>query len=117
MRAPRIEPSPEFTPLLVGLDDDVHVLPVLLHDVVHGRRVPSVGLGALLLGEIGLEDVLGRVGAALLVHRPGIGVVAAADDAEMAGDVVLLGVRRDDRQTIYVALECHGCRLFWKSCG
>ena len=46
---------------LVGLDDDVHVLPVLLHDVVHRGRVPGVGLGVLLLGKIGFEDVLGSV--------------------------------------------------------
>ena len=46
--------------VLVGLDDDVHVLPVLLHDVVHRRRVPGVGLGSLLLGEVRLEDVLRR---------------------------------------------------------
>ena len=96
---------------LVGLDDDVHVLPVLLHDVVHRRRIPGVGIRVLLLGQIGLEDVLGRIRAALLVHRPGVGVIAAADDAEMAGDVLLLGVRRDDRQTVDLALECHGSIL------
>ena len=45
---------------LVGLDDDVHVLAVLLHDVVHRGRVPGVGLRLLLLGQVGLEDVLGR---------------------------------------------------------
>ena len=91
----------------VGLDDEVHVAAVLLDDVVHRGRVPGGGLGLLLLGEIDAEDVLVGRGAALLVHRPGIGVVAAADDAELADDVVDGGVRGDDRQAVDVALESH----------
>ena len=96
---------------LVGLDDDMNVLPVLLHDVVHRRRVPGFGLGSLLPGEVRLEDVLRRVRPALLVHRPGVGMIAAANDAEVAGDVAARGVRRNDRQPVNLALECHGSFL------
>ena len=93
--------------IVVRLDDDVNVLAVLLDDVVHRRRIPGVGFGRLLLGEIDAEGVGCRVGAALLVHRPGIGVIAAADDAVVAGDVVLLRVRRDDRQAVDVTFVSH----------
>ena len=93
---------------LVGLDDDMHVLPVLLHDVVHRGRIPGFGLGVLLLREVGLEDVLSGVCAALPVHRPSVGVIAAADDAEVANDVLPTCVGRNDRQAIDLALECHG---------
>ena len=95
----------------VGLDDNVHILPVLLHDVVHRGRVPRVSIGALLLRKIGFEDVLGRVCGTLLVHGPGVGMIAAANDAEVAGNVLFLGVRRDDGQAIDLALECHGSVL------
>ena len=84
--------------VLVRLDDDVNVLAVLLDDVVHRRRVPRGGLGVLLLAKIDAEVVLVGRRAALLVHGPGIGVVAAADDAVVADDVELLGVLRDDRK-------------------
>ncbi len=94
--------------VLVGLDDEVHVAPVLPHDVVHRRRVPGVGLHLLLLGEVDAELVLRRVGPALPVHRPGVGRVAAADDAVMAGDVVFLRVCGNDRQTVDLALVSHG---------
>jgi hypothetical protein len=50
------------------------------------------------------EFVLIWRGAALLVHRPGIGFVATADDAVVAGDVELPRVRRDDRETVDLAL-------------
>ena len=50
-------------------------------------------------------------GAALLVDVPSVGLVAAADDAELAGDIVLFGVRWDDREPIDMALECHGSAL------
>ncbi len=42
--------------------------------------------------------------AALPVDRPGEGVIAAADDAEVADDVVDLRVLRRDRQAVDVAL-------------
>ena len=45
--------------------------------------------------------------AALRVHVPGIGVIAAADDAVVADDVVDLGVRRDDRQAVDLTLVSH----------
>ena len=41
----------------VRLDDDVHVLAVLLDDVVHRRRIPGGGFGRLLLGKIDAEGV------------------------------------------------------------
>jgi hypothetical protein len=44
-------------------------------------------------------------GSALLVHWPGIGMIAATDDAIVAGDIVDLGIGRDDRQTVDLALE------------
>ena len=91
----------------IGLDDDVDVLAVLLDDVVHGRGIPGGRLRRLLLGKIDAEGVGRRVGAALLVHRPGIGVIAAADDAVVAGDVVLLRIRRDDRQAVDVTFVSH----------
>ena len=46
--------------VLVRLDDDVNVFAVLPHDVVHRRRIPGGGLGALLLGEIDAELVVVR---------------------------------------------------------
>ena len=91
----------------IRLDDDVHVLAVLLDDVVHRRRIPGGRLGRLLLGKIDAEGIGCRVGAALLVHWPRIGVIAAADDAVVAGDVLLFRVRRDDRQTVDVTFVSH----------
>ena len=35
--------------VLVGLDDEMHVLAVLLDDVVHRRRIPGLGFSRLLL--------------------------------------------------------------------
>jgi hypothetical protein len=78
--------------VVVRLDDDVRVLAALADDVVHRRRVPGVGLGRLLLAQVDPELVLVRGGAALLVGRPSVGLVAASNDAVVAGDVVFLGV-------------------------
>jgi hypothetical protein len=77
---------------------------------IDGEYQASVS-GYLLLGEIRLEDVLGRIGAALLVHRPGVGVIATAHDAKVAGDVVDLGVRRNDGEPVDLSLECHSSIL------
>ena len=113
MRAPRIEPSPEFTTQAgIGLDDEVNVFPVLLDDVVHRRGSTSSASSASCCFERSTPNLLcARARAALLVDVPGVGLVAAADDAELADDVVLLGVRRDDREPIDMALECHGSAL------
>jgi hypothetical protein len=95
--------------VLVGLDDDVHVFAVLLDDVVHGRRVPSGSFGALLLAEVDTKFVLAGRGATLLVSRPRVGLVAAADDAIVADDVELLGVLGDDRKPVDMTLVSHCC--------
>jgi hypothetical protein len=87
------------------------VFAVLLHDVVHRRRVPGDGLRALLLAQIDAELIVARRRAALPVDVPAEGLVAATDDAEVADDIVLGGVSRDDRQTVDVALVSHGSRL------
>ena len=94
--------------VLVRLDDDVHVLAVLPDDVVHRRRIPRGRLGGLLLAEVDAELVLIRRRAALLVHRPRVGLVAAADDAVVAGDVEFLRVLRDDRKAVDLTLVSHG---------
>ena len=86
---------------------EVDVAAVLLDDVVHRGRVPGVRLGALLARKIGAERVFTGGRAALLVHRPSVGVIAAADDAVVAGDVVFRGVRRNDGQTVHVSLVSH----------
>ncbi len=85
----------------------MNVAAILLYDIVHGRRIPGIGFRLLLLGQIDAEDVVLRIRAALFVDRPGIGVIAAADYAEVAGDIVLLGVRGNDRQTVNVTFEGH----------
>ena len=94
--------------LAIRLDDDVNVLAVLLDDVIHRGRIPGDRLGRLLFGEIDAEDVRRGIRPALLVNGPGVGVIAAADDAVVAGDIMLLGVRGNDRQTVDVTLVCHG---------
>jgi len=43
--------------VFVGLDDDMNVLPVLLDDVVHRRRIPGVGFCRLLLGQVHTEGI------------------------------------------------------------
>ena len=93
--------------LVVGLDDDVDVLAVLLDDVVHRGRVPGGRFGRLLLAEIDTECVLIRRGAALLVGRPGVGMIAAADDAVVADDVEFLCILRDDRKPVDLSLVGH----------
>ena len=85
----------------------MHVLAVLLDDVVHRRRVPRRGFGRLLLAEIDAELVLVGRGAALLVGRPSVGLVAAADDAVVADDVEFLRVLRDDRKPVDLTLISH----------
>ena len=89
--AHRTEPGIHHA-VVVWLDDDMHVFAILLDDVVHRRRVPGRGLGRLLLGKIGAEHVLAWRGAALLVGRPSVGMITAADDAVVADDVELLGI-------------------------
>ena len=69
----------------------MYVLAILFDDVVHGRRVPRGRLGLLLFAEIDTEFILVRRRAALFVDRPGMGVIAAADDAVVADDVEFLG--------------------------
>ena len=91
----------------IGLDHDLHVAAVLADDVVHRGRVPGLGLGRLLLAEIDAELVVVRRRAALAVDVPGVRLVAAADDAEVADDVVLLRVGRDDRQAVDMSLVGH----------
>jgi serine protease Do len=51
--------------------------------------------------------VLAGVGAALPVHRPGVGVIAAADDAVVADDVVHLGIGGDDGELTDLTLVSH----------
>ena len=93
--------------IFVRLDDDVHVLAVLLDDVVHRGRVPSRGFRRLLLAEIDAEFVLIGRGAALLVGRPSVGMIAAADDAVVADDVEFLRILRDDRKPVDLSLVSH----------
>ena len=93
--------------VLVRLDDDMHVFAVLLYDVVHRRRIPGCGLRFLLLAEVDAELVLSGRGAALLVGRPSVGLVATADDAVVAGDVEFLGVLGDDRKPVDLTLVSH----------
>ena len=93
--------------VLVRLDDDMHVAAVLLDDVVHRGRVPGRCLRILLLRQVDAELVVRRGGSALLVHVPRIGVIAAADDAVVANDIVLLGIRGDDRKLTDLTLVSH----------
>src|SRR6266851_976573 len=85
----------------------MHVAAVLAHDVIHRGRVPRSRLGRLLLAEVDAELVLICRGAALLVGRPRVRFIAAADDAVVARDVELLGVLRDDRETVNLTLVSH----------
>ena len=104
--------------VLVRLDHQMHRPAVLADDVVHRRRVPGVGLARLLLAEVDAGPVVAGTAAALAADVPAVGLVAAADDAEVAGDVVDRGVLRDDRQPVDVALEGHGwCFLTGRSTG
>ena len=91
----------------IRLDHQLNVAPVLADDVVHRRRIPRFGVHDLLFAQIDAELVLFGCGSALTVHRPSVGLVAAADDAVVAGDIVLLCIRGDDRQTVDVSLESH----------
>ena len=92
---------------MVRLDHDMHIAAVLLDDVVHRGRIPRGRVCALLLGEVNAELVLVRCRAALLVSRPRVSLVAAADDAEVAGNVEFLGVLRDDRKAVNLTLVSH----------
>src|SRR5271165_436916 len=85
----------------------MHILAVLPDDVVHRGGVPGSGIGRLLLGEVDAKLVLTWCRATLLVGRPCIGLVAAADDAIVAGDVELLGVFRDDRESVDLTFVGH----------
>ena len=93
--------------VLVGLDDEVNVLPVLLDEIVHRWRVPGGGLRRLLLRQVDAEGVVGGGGAAFVAGVPAVGFVAAADDAVVADDGLDLGVGRDDRQAADLALVGH----------
>ena len=108
MRAPRTEPNPEFTTQsLVWLDNYVHVFAILLDDVVHRGRIPGRGLGWLLLAQVNTKLVFSGRSAALLVGRPSVSLVAAADDAVVADDVEFLGILRDDWKLIDLTLVGH----------
>ncbi len=92
----------------IRLYHQLHVAPVLADDVVHRRRIPRLGVHDLLFAQIDAELVLFGCGSALTVHRPSVGLVAAADDAVVAGDVEFLRIGRDDRQAADLTLESHG---------
>jgi hypothetical protein len=89
----------------VRLDDEMHGPPVLAHHVVHRGRIPVVGLNPLLDRQVFARPVVGE--GPLLVHRPTVGLVAATDDAIVAGDVVDGGIGRNDRQPVDLSLESH----------
>jgi hypothetical protein len=84
------------------------ILAVLLDQVVHRGSVPRLAFGELLLREVDAEGVLVGRRAALPVRGPAVGVVAAADDAVMADDVVTRGVGGRDRQAVDLSLIGHG---------
>ena len=96
---------------MVRLNDEINVLPILFDYIIHCWSVPIGRHCVLLLGEIDPEFVLRGGGAALFVDIPSVSLIAAADDAELAGDIVLFGVRWDDREPTDMALECHGSAL------
>ena len=85
----------------------MNVASVLLDDVVHGRRVPGRGFRILLFGKVNAECVVARRLTALRVHVPAVGVIAAANDAVVADDVVLLGVRRNDGELTDMPFVSH----------
>jgi hypothetical protein len=82
----------------------MHVLPILADYIIHGGRIPSCRLGWLLLRKVYTELVLGGSSSTLFIYGPGIGFVAAANDAIVAGYIELFGVCRDDRQAIDMTL-------------
>src|SRR6185437_16370985 len=57
--------------------------------------------------EVNAELVLTGGHAALLVGGPAVGLVAASDDAVVTGNVVFLGVLRNDRKPVDLALVGH----------
>ena len=71
------------------------------------RQLVALGVHDLLFAQIDAELVLFGCGSALTVHRPSVGLVATADDAVVAGDVVLLGACGNDRQAVDVAFVSH----------
>ena len=93
----------------IRFHDQMHVAPVLFDDVVHRRRIPRLGVLILLLAQIDAELVLVGGGAALLVHRPCIGLVAATDDAIVADRVVFGRIGGNDRQPVDLSFVGHGC--------
>ena len=95
--------------VLVGLDNDVNVLAVLLTMLYIDGAYQAAGFGRLLFAEIDAELVLVGRGAALFVDRPSVSLVAAANDAIVAGDVEFLGVLRDDRKPVDVTFVSHWC--------
>ena len=108
MRPPRIDAeSRVHDAVVVRHDDKLDVFPVLLDDIVHRRRVP-IGVIGNCCFERSTPNLFCGTCATLFVDVPSVGLVAAADDAELADDIVLLGVRWDDREPIGVTLECHG---------
>ena len=109
MRAPRTEPRPEFTTQsLSGLMTMWTSFPFCLTTLyIDGAYQASVSAGLLLAR--GRSPNLLPAGSvvALLVDVPGVGLVAASDDAVVADHVVFLGVRRDDRQAVGLTLVGH----------
>ena len=89
----------------VRFDHQMHVFAVLLDDVVHRRRIPSVRILKLLLAQILARPV--RQCGALLVHRPSVGFVAASYDAVVAGHVVDARICGNDRQTVDLTFVSH----------
>lgn len=61
---------------------------------------PSFSFRILLLPQINPESIIACARAALFVDRPGIGVVATANNTVMARYIMFLGIRRDDWQAI-----------------
>jgi len=88
----------------VGDDGQMHVFAILRDHVVHRRSYPGA-VGALLLGQVDAKGVAGR--RSLLVARPSIGLVSAADDAVVAGDIVHLRIRGRDGKAIDLSLVSH----------
>src|SRR5450631_599605 len=91
----------------VRLDYNMNVTAVLLHDVVHRRRVPGGRFGRLLLRKVDAELVLAGRGTPFVAGVPSIRLVSASDDAVVADDVVLLRIRGNDRETANLTLVAH----------
>ena len=83
-------------------------VPSILFDyVVHRRSVPSWRLRLLLGSKVNPESIFRRGSATLVAGIPRVGLIAAADDAVVADDVVLFGIDRNDRKLADLTLICH----------